>query len=367
MLEEIIQILFEEPTLTKISIIFILTGIFFLAIAVIGKISGKIDPGISGRKYSMRIGTVFLIAGLAMFLFSLPAEPTPTPTPTPSSTPTLTPTPTPTPTPTLTPTPTPSSTPTLTPTPTPSPTPNPRPAVLIVSDNDIYSGQSVSTFKSVFENMGYSVTIEQSNDTSYVTWSKYNILVWSCGSNYYAINDARKRQMFVDYIFGGGRLLLESGNIAAWTQEKGVTTLDREFRETVLHATTDWAYHDVSDLILKTDHPIATTPNKLPDTIVFTPTSPGDNSGDANAVRILPDATGIYNWSHIAYEGISVKDSVASISYGLIAYESKKENGGRIVYVSFNINGINDPDIRWKLIQNSENWLRRGSTSAAAS
>lgn len=171
--------------------------------------------------------------------------------------------------------------------------------------------------------------------------------------------------MFVDYISGGGRLLLESGNIAAWVQKKGVTTLDREFRETVLHATTDWVYHDVRDLILKTDHP--TTPNKLPDTIVFTPTSPGDNSGDVNAVRILPDATGIYNWSHIAYEGVSVNDRVASISYGLIAYESKKENGGQIVYFSFNINGINDSDIQRKLIQNSENWLRRGSTNAAAS
>ena len=89
------------------------------------------------------------------------------------------------------------------------------------------------------------------------------------------------------------------------------TALNRMFREKVLHSTGDWVYHDVGDLKLKTNHPIATTPNALPKTIGFTPTDPGDDSGNANAVRILTDATGIYNWSSVAYEGTLVKDSIS--------------------------------------------------------
>ncbi len=43
-----------------------------------------------------------------------------------------------------------------------------------------------------------------------------------------------------------------------------------------------------------------------------------------------------------------------------IAYESKEENGGRVVYFAFDIDDIVDPDIQQKSIQNSENWLRGG-------
>lgn len=231
--------------------------------------------------------------------------------------------------------------------------------VLIINgDNNIHyeDDQSVLTFMSAFQNMGDEVRVEQAKYTSYSTWSSYDIVVWSCGDDYSAINDIKNKQMLIDYVAQGGRLILEGGNIAGWIKETGVTIVDRKLREKVLHATTDWVYHDVGDLVLKTEHPIATTPNKLPETIGFTPTEPGDYSGDANAVRILPDATGIYNWSYVAYGGNLVKESIASISYGLTAYES--ENGGRIVYYAFDIDDIDSPDIQQKLIQNSGNWLK---------
>jgi hypothetical protein len=238
-----------------------------------------------------------------------------------------------------------------------------KPTVLIINDdNDIYfeDDQSVYTFLTTFKSMGYKVRIEESKDTSYSTWKKYDIVVWSCGDDYTPINDIKSMQKLTDYVADkDARLILESGNIAAWNKELGWGTLiNRRLRETVLHATTDWVYHDVGDLTLKTKHPIATTPNKLPDTIGFIPTNPGDTSGDANAVRISSDATGIYKWSHVAYEGKLVNDSVASSSYGLIASEVK--NGGRIVYYAFDIDDIDSPDIQQKLIQNSEKWLRGG-------
>jgi hypothetical protein len=49
--------------------IFIIAGIIFLLIAVIGKISGKIEPGNTARVISGTAGVVFVAVGLAMHLF----------------------------------------------------------------------------------------------------------------------------------------------------------------------------------------------------------------------------------------------------------------------------------------------------------
>jgi len=234
--------------------------------------------------------------------------------------------------------------------------------LIIIDDNDIYfeDDQSASTFLTAFKDMGYQVRIEESKDTSYSTWKEYDIVIWSCGDDYSSINDSKNMQKLCDYVAQGGHLLLESGNIAAWNKEfGGGTILKRIFREKVLHTTTHWVYHDVGDLTSITEHPIATTPNVLPETISFTPNNPGDRSGDANAVRILDDATGIYNWSYVAYEDRLVNENITSISYGLIACDSKEENGGRIVYYAFDVDDIDSPDIQQKLIQNSENWLKK--------
>lgn len=240
-----------------------------------------------------------------------------------------------------------------------------KPTVLIINDdNDIYfeDDQSVYTFLTAFKSMGYKVRIEESKNTSYSTWKKYDIIVWSCGDDYTPINNIKNMQKLTDYIADkDARLLIESGNIAAWNKEFGLGTLiNRRLRETMLHATTDWVYHDVGDLILKTDHPIATTPNKLPETIGFTPTNPSDNSGDANAIRILSDAdvTGVYSWSYVAYGGKLVREDIASSSYGLIAYDGTGKNSGKMVYYAFDIDDIDSPELQQKLIQNSENWLR---------
>jgi hypothetical protein len=89
-------------------------------------------------------------------------------------------------------------------------------------------------------------------------------------------------------------------------------------------------------LTLSTQHPITTTPNALPDTLGFTPTKPGDDSGDA-------------------------KESIAGISYGLIAFDNDANvtNGGQVIYYAFDIDDIDNPDIQWILIENSANWLRK--------
>ncbi len=203
-----------------------------------------------------------------------------------------------------------------------------RSVLIIDDDNDIHSGddQSVDLFRSAFEGLGYNVTNESSGETSYSTWSDYDIVVWSCGDDLTPVYDPEYKGMLVDYVTGGGRLIIESGEIASWIKQHGSQVMDRELREKVLHATADWVYSDVGDLAISTRHPVATTPNLLPGVINFTPTGPGDDSGDADAVRILPDAVGVCNWSSVAYGATRIDESVACISYSLIAYEQHEND-----------------------------------------
>ncbi len=207
---------------------------------------------------------------------------------------------------------------------------NPTESVLIIDDeNYIYAtdDQSVEVFESVFKEIGYDVMIEESDETLYSEWVDYDIVVWSCGDDQTPIRDPVYKQMLLDYVDCGGHLLLESGYIASWINRHATEIVDRELRENVLHAIKGWAYSDVGDMRLNTRHPIATTPNLLPETINFTPTEPGDDSGDANAVRILPDAVGVYNWSSVAYGGIP-NENLTRTAYGLIVYEGDGGEGG---------------------------------------
>jgi subtilisin family serine protease len=201
----------------------------------------------------------------------------------------------------------------------------------LVIDDENYLGsdddQSADIFQSVFEDIGYTVTVEESDETSYSTWGNYDIVVWSCGDDPTPIHSSEYKEMLVNYVTDGGHLLLESGYIASWIKQHGSQTIDCELREKVLHATNDWVYSDVGNLTFSTQHPIATTPNVLPKTINFSPTNPGDDAGDADAVRILSDAVGIYNWSSVAYGGSPISESVASISYSLIAYNDTDGTG----------------------------------------
>jgi PGF-CTERM protein len=239
----------------------------------------------------------------------------------------------------------------------------PAGTVLIIdNDNDVYfeDDQSVSIFQSAFEDLGYAVKIERSDATSYSTWSDYDLVVWSCGDDMTPISCPEYKKMLVDYIKEGGHLILESGHIATWIKRFGDQAIDYELCKKVLHAKTDGVYCDVGNLTLSTQHPIKTTSNPLPDTIGFTPTNPGDDSGDADAVMILPNSVGVLNWSSVANMSNPVEERVAHISYGLIAYDNDADetNGGQIVYYAFDIDDIGNPDIQCKLIENTELWLK---------
>ncbi|MCG2825194.1 MAG: choice-of-anchor J domain-containing protein, partial [Thermoplasmatales archaeon] len=154
------------------------------------------------------------------------------------------------------------------------------------------------------------------------------------------------------YVNNGGRLIIEGGHIAKYVPADS-------FMSTVLHATTDFVYSDVGDMTFKTSHPVATTPNTLPATIGFTATNPGDTSGDADAVRCLSDAVGVYGWSDVRWGGSSVTPSVIEACNSIIAYDDDADvsNGGQIVFFAIDIDDIDSTDTQNQTINNSVTWI----------
>ncbi|MFQ5787130.1 MAG: hypothetical protein ACE5H1_04040 [Thermodesulfobacteriota bacterium] len=65
-MDELIKNIFDAP----IANLLIVAGLVFLIIAVIGKVSGKIDPGKTGRISAAGIGAVLLLIGLILYVSS---------------------------------------------------------------------------------------------------------------------------------------------------------------------------------------------------------------------------------------------------------------------------------------------------------
>jgi hypothetical protein len=77
-MDELVKGIFTAPVAT----LFIVAGMLFLLIAVVGNISGKIEPGAKGRLASTVLGLTFVLIGLAIHLTKeVPQMPVPPATP----------------------------------------------------------------------------------------------------------------------------------------------------------------------------------------------------------------------------------------------------------------------------------------------
>jgi hypothetical protein len=66
-MEDLVRTIAEAP----VANLFIISGLLFIAIAVLGKISGKIEPSRAGRLWAGILGTLFLAGGLTLHLVPL--------------------------------------------------------------------------------------------------------------------------------------------------------------------------------------------------------------------------------------------------------------------------------------------------------
>jgi uncharacterized protein YecT (DUF1311 family) len=109
----------------KLDTIFILGGLGFTFIAVVGDISGKISPGNVGRAISAVVAILLFAGGIWIHMAQpqSPPQPSPvaTPSPPPQPPPVATPSPPPQPSPVATPSPPPQPPPVATPSPPPQP------------------------------------------------------------------------------------------------------------------------------------------------------------------------------------------------------------------------------------------------------
>jgi len=200
-------------------------------------------------------------------------------------------------------------------------------------------GETADSIASWLEQMGYVVTLEDAATTDTSTWTNYDFLVWSSGEDIQTVGDnqesysAAMRQALTDFYNAGGRIFFEGGELGYDAQNYDMT-----FAQNVLHIT-DWHTDNPGDLIVgNSSHPIATTPNILPNTIGRNDGTSG--WGDGDGLSPTDDAVVVFN---VAYNDSYV---------GLVTSPD-----GRVVFLSVNFLSIADWNEAYSLLENIAEYL----------
>ena len=208
-------------------------------------------------------------------------------------------------------------------------------SVLLIDDN---SGGSADIFLHVLETAGYVVHTHTPGES--LPDLPFDIVV-------YCLGDASEPlpayyEGLVDYVLGGGRLLIESGDLAWSACQQYPSKLD-DLRRYVLHIDSWKAdYGDI--LILRSPGAqLATTPNTLEGTIGFQ----GEFLATRDVCVPAADASVLYDWSRYSQPGLIYFDD-----------DGDNTNGGQIVYMTFAISYVSDEQgERAKLIDNCAYYL----------
>lgn len=205
---------------------------------------------------------------------------------------------------------------------------------LVIDDG---GGGSPGEIADVLSNNGFVVTEESAASTEPAEWPSYGFIVWSSGGNSEPIDNSTWRSNLESYVAGGGKLLIEGGEICY-----DFYYSDPGFLEDVCHVD-DWNSDSSGDLSLQaTDHPLANNPYDLPSVIDHTYGS----YYDEDACDVTSDAVIVYGWT-------------SATGGGVIAYDDDTDpgNGGQTVFYSFTAEDISDQDERTHLIVNTARWL----------
>lgn len=200
--------------------------------------------------------------------------------------------------------------------------------------DDCSNCPSVTQFTAALEAQGFDVGVETPATTDPALWTDYAFLVWVSGNNYGPI--ATLGEDLISYVQGGGKVLVEGGEVAYDHQGDTIAT-------EILHIQ-DWYTDSSGSLDLEvTDHPLATTPYTLPSTIAVLYSS----YGDQDACIIAESAVGVFGWTNNSYHGVITYDA-----------DGNPNNGGQIVFFSFNLNAVSVAENRTMLVANAAAWLQ---------
>ncbi len=204
-------------------------------------------------------------------------------------------------------------------------------------------GVSSSLIYRALQEGGYTVDSVSFASHDPATYSNYDLVVWSAGTNginsAIMFNDATKRTALVNRVLAGGKVWVEGGEVAyRYRKPSTGSDLDITFRRIVLHDSS-WI-SDVSSstmTFIAPTHPLLTTPNQLTAPIAFT----GNSIYARDAMRTIPGDAGVTKvtgWS--AYP-----DSIGMLTWA--------NNGTPVtVFTTFAFGAITDTNNAKKLAQN---------------
>lgn len=187
--------------------------------------------------------------------------------------------------------------------------------------------------------LGYDVTTEASAATNPATWANYDLVIWSSADDTSPVGTAAYRSNLNAYVAGGGKLLIEGGEIGyAAASSPGYPN----FADTTLHIVS-WQHDSSGNLAVEQPaHPIATSPNALPATIALS----YSNYGDEDA--LVPDAETdiVFDWSSYPGQG------------GVLVYDDTPDPASaQIVFYSFDYAAITVAANRQHLLENTVAYL----------
>jgi carboxypeptidase D len=191
--------------------------------------------------------------------------------------------------------------------------------------------------------IGYQVIQEAITDTDPVAWPDYDLLIWSAGSYRNPVASPTLRAALESYVAAGHRLLIEGGEIG---YDALVNPGYASFAQNVLHVSA-WHADDAGHLQLRPEqgsHPLATTPNALPQTIQLT----YDYFGDEDAVTPRPEAAFIY------------KTTTFPNDAGILVVDLPGRTTGQIAFYPFDYNALTSRTVAADLLENTVAYLRGG-------
>lgn len=188
--------------------------------------------------------------------------------------------------------------------------------------------------------LGFGVVEEPAAASDPLTWDGYDLVVSSSGGNTSPVNSSSYRESLIDYVSGGGLLLIEGGEIAYDAiSYPGYP----DFAGSVLHCD-QWNGDDVGRLEIvaaQAAHPMATSPNSLPAAIDVS--YGGYGSEDAAS-----PSGGAYTVYGTASEPADA---------GVLVYDEPSSGDGQIVFFAFAYSDLSDGEVARELLQNAIMYL----------
>ena len=213
-------------------------------------------------------------------------------------------------------------------------------------------GKVADDMVDMLNEMGYVATKEAANTSDPGTWSGYDLVVSSSGKNEGPVADAGYRTALENYVGGGGKLLVEGGEVAYDAiSSPGYPS----FAANVIHGSA-WTGDNVGTMNLlagQSSHPIATNPNTLPSALTVAYTGFGDQDAYTNA-----DAS-----TYTVYETTTDPGDG-----GIVVYDDNPApQSAQIVIYAFDFSVVSDSATRYQMLENTAAFLLAAEGGATGS